>query len=52
MNNTIAPFREQYNSWKQKPENIKDILKDGAQKANKVAQETLEQVYDLIGFTY
>lgn len=52
INNTVAPFREQYNTWKQKPEKIKAILKDGAQKANNVAQETLEQVYDLIGFRY
>ena len=52
LNSLIEPIREKYNSWISKPEEIKAILATGAIKANKVAQKTIEEVYDLIGFNY
>ena len=48
----LDPIREKYNEWINKPNELKDVLKDGANKANKIANETLEEVYDLIGFKY
>jgi tryptophanyl-tRNA synthetase len=52
MNNTLKPIREKYNELISKPEELKEILNKGANKANKVAKETLTQVYDLVGFKY
>jgi tryptophanyl-tRNA synthetase len=52
INMYIQPFREKYTKWKQKQDDLRDILKDGAQKANTIANETLEQVYKLVGFRY
>jgi tryptophanyl-tRNA synthetase len=49
---TIAPIRESYNKWMSKPDDIRAVLKDGAAKARKVAQATLEEVYNLVGFKY
>lgn len=46
---TIAPIRENYNKWIAKPDDIKDILAQGAKKANAVANETLQEVYELVG---
>ena len=50
LEKTLEPIREKYNELIAKPEKIKAILALGAEKANKVANETLREVYDLIGF--
>lgn len=47
----VGPIRESYNSLIEKPKDIKEILVLGAKKASAVAQETLNEVYELIGFT-
>jgi len=48
----LKPIRDKYLEWMSKPEELKDILRRGAEKANKIAQQTLEEVYDLVGFKY
>ncbi len=52
INNKIKPIREKYLEWIKQPEKIKTNLKLGAEKANAVAQKTLEEVYEKIGFKY
>ncbi len=48
----LSPIREKYLELMSKPKHLEEILKEGGRKANKVAQQTLEEVYDLIGFKY
>ena len=48
----IKPIREKYNEIMSKPDELKATLKKGADKANKVAQKTLNEVYELVGFKY
>ena len=50
MEQTLLPIRERYQKLMQKPDTVKEILRDGAKKANKIAQETIEEVYELVGF--
>jgi len=49
IESTIAPIRESFHSWMEKQNDIKDILAEGAKKANSIANETLREVYDLVG---
>lgn len=46
----LDPIRERYNHLMQKPEQINEILDFGAAKALKVARQTIDQVYDIVGF--
>ncbi len=48
----IAPIRDTYHELMNKPKNVHDMLQSGAQKARKVAQNTLEEVYEAVGFKY
>jgi len=48
----MGPIRENYKMWMAKPDEIRAVLADGAQRANAIAQETLREVSDLIGFSY
>ena len=48
----LKPIREKYLEWMNKPDELKNILKKGADKANTIAQKTLNEVYDLVGFKY
>ena len=48
----LTPIRDKYAELMANPETVREALNAGAQKANTVAQETLDQVYDLIGFKY
>ncbi|MFC1894567.1 tryptophan--tRNA ligase [Candidatus Dependentiae bacterium] len=50
--NELKPIRERYLEWLNKPEELENILKNGAQKANIIAKETLDEIYDLVGFKY
>ena len=45
----FAPYREKRQELEKKPEYIEKILKQGAAKARKTAQKTLDQVKKLIG---
>lgn len=50
MNNFLKPIRESYNDWMSKPKELKAILDEGARKASKVADQTISEVYEAIGF--
>ncbi len=48
----ISPIKEKYEKLIKKPDDIRDILKYGAQRANEIANKTIEEIYELIGFKY
>ena len=48
----LAPIRERREKFAQDEDAIYEMLLDGSKKANKVANETLEQVRDAIGLNY
>ncbi len=48
----LKPIREKYHDIIAKPDELRAILKDGANKAQSIARETLKEVYDAIGYTY
>lgn len=48
----LAPIRERREKFAQDEDAIYGMLLDGSKKANKVANETLEQVRDAIGLNY
>lgn len=52
LNAFIAPIRERYEALMKNPDDIRDILAAGAQKASVVANETLEKVYELVGYRF
>ena len=43
INALLEEPRELYHDWKKRPDDVMDILDQGAQKAQKVARETLER---------
>jgi tryptophanyl-tRNA synthetase len=47
--NYFADFRTKRKTLAKKPQTIEKVLKDGAKKAQKVAQKTLQEVKELIG---
>ena len=49
INKFIKPIRERYNELISDPEKIHVILRNGAERAKKVAQATIDEVYDLMG---
>ena len=48
---TFAPARNMYQKLKANPDMVKQILREGAYKANKIASLTIEEVRDAIGLT-
>jgi len=48
----LSPIREKYFELMKKPDNVKEIFHEGGKKANAIANQTLSEVYDLIGFKY
>ncbi|MFH1644703.1 MAG: tryptophan--tRNA ligase [bacterium] len=52
MMKQLNPIREKYIELINKPERIKAILKNGAEKAQKIACKNLAEIYDLVGFKY
>lgn len=52
MMHELRPIREKYLSWMSHPEKIREKLAIGAEKARSVAQKTLHEVYEAIGFSY
>ncbi len=52
MNKVLKPIREKYFEWMSKPDELEKVLANGAKKANLVAQKTMEQVNELVGFKY
>mgnify|MGYP000918062518 FL=1 len=49
MNAYLAPFRERRNMLDQRPDEIWDVLEDGAKRARVIAQETMREVRAAIG---
>jgi tryptophanyl-tRNA synthetase len=49
MNGIIAPIRERYEALMERPDDIRDILADGARRAHAVAEVTMEKVRALVG---
>lgn len=45
----LAPIRENYERWQEKPQEVNDILADGADKARAIAQETMKEVKERMG---
>lgn len=52
MEEELAPIRERRQKFAQDPDSVYEMLYEGSKKANKVANETLEQVRDAIGLNY
>ena len=48
----LAPIRERREKYAQDVDAVYDMLYAGSQKANAVANETLQEVRDAIGFNY
>ena len=49
MNNYFAPFRERRADFEKKPDQVWEILDDGAKRARVIAQATMEEVRAAIG---
>ena len=49
MNASLAPLREKRNELAQRPDEIWDVLKDGAGRARVIAEETMVEVREAIG---
>ncbi len=52
LENELAPIRERREKFAQDEDAVYEILLEGSKKANKVANETLEEVRDAIGLNY
>jgi tryptophanyl-tRNA synthetase len=48
----LQPMRERRAAFEQQPDLVADILHEGNTKMRAVARETMERVYDAMGFTY
>jgi len=49
LNALLAPIRERYYNFMKSPDTVRDVLRDGAQKARAQADPIMEKVYYLIG---
>ncbi len=49
LNTHLAPFRERRQEFAQKPQQVMDILVDGADRARAIAQETMREVRGAVG---
>ncbi|MGE8126695.1 tryptophan--tRNA ligase [Methylobacterium sp. NPDC080182] len=45
----LAPIRERRTAWADRPDDVRDILRDGTRRARGVTQATLEAVKDALG---
>ncbi|MDR1166029.1 MAG: tryptophan--tRNA ligase [Deltaproteobacteria bacterium] len=50
--NYFEPYRERRESFSARPDDLRDILQKGAQKARAVAAETMDKVRDKVGLNY
>jgi tryptophanyl-tRNA synthetase len=50
LNNHLAPFRERREELARDPGYVKDVLLDGAKRAQVIAGETMSEVREAIGF--
>lgn len=49
LNENLAPFREKRAELAKRPDDIKDILEDGAKRARNIAESTMQEVRKAIG---
>ena len=49
LERTLNPLRESYQDWRSRPDDLKDVLKDGASRARDIALETISDVRDAVG---
>ena len=49
LNENLAPFRERRAQFAQKPDEVNDILVDGARRARKIAAQTMKEVREAVG---
>jgi tryptophanyl-tRNA synthetase len=49
MDAFLAPIRERYQVLTQRPDVVRDVLHEGARKAQAVADETMQRVHELVG---
>jgi tryptophanyl-tRNA synthetase len=49
MNRELTPLRENYESWRSRPDDIRDVLKQGAKRARELAAKTLSEVREAVG---
>ncbi len=52
MDAHLAPIRESYAQWKEKPAEVEEILQAGAARARGIAQQTLSEVHELLGLPH
>ncbi len=52
INNLLDPMRERRRKYSENPELVKEILREGTLKAQKVAQETMLEVREAMGINY
>ena len=52
ISNYFAPFREKRKELENKPEYVKKVLSEGAEKARVVARETMEEVKEKMGLVF
>lgn len=52
IDNELAPIRQRREEWRQKTEDIKQILRDGTHTANRIANTTLSEVKAAMGIDY
>ena len=50
MADHLSPIRSQVLSYQKDPGYLKDVLKDGAGRAGKIAEATMEEVRSRVGF--
>jgi tryptophanyl-tRNA synthetase len=49
INSYLEPLRERRQEFQKRPDYVKDILSDGAVKAQAIARNTIEEVYEKMG---
>jgi tryptophanyl-tRNA synthetase len=49
LNANLEPFRANRDKWAKNPDNVWDVLKDGAKRARSIAKETIAEVKSAIG---
>ncbi|GLS52723.1 hypothetical protein [Methylobacterium gregans] len=45
----LAPIRDRRAAWADRPDDVRDILRDGTRRARGVTQSTLEAIKDALG---
>jgi len=52
INTELAPIRENIIEYKKKTDYIKDVLQEGKKRSKKIAEQTMEEVYEHLGKKY